>query len=99
MQQLEARLDLLAPVITEELKQLARDRVTLKRVPLVKEDDHLTVTQRAEAKVILILVKAMNPWEELYETEEALLRGISPDRLLKHKDEERRGHHSLFTKM
>lgn len=78
---------------------MARERVTLRRVPIIKENVHLTIEQRTEAKVALILVKIMNPWEELYEPEEALLRGISPDRLMKHKDEERRDHRTLFTPM
>lgn len=85
---LEARLELLAPLLTPAIEKLARRR-------LVKSEnlfsgERLTVKMpRHAVKLALLLVEMMNPFEDFSAEEEALMRGISSKTLRVRKSQDR----------
>lgn len=71
-------------LLTRQVRQLAEERL-LSGVALVKHRQKLTKARRRVVKLALILVHIMNPFEDLYDPEEALLRGINEDALTNRK--------------
>lgn len=79
-------LELLKPLITPEVRKLADQRLLFGE-SLIKKGNASLGKRRGTVKVALLVVHAMNPFEKFGVEEEALLRGISSDTLLRNKNE------------
>lgn len=75
---------ILGPLITARIKRMARDRLVHGLNFFTKSN--VGKFTRIEIKLALLLVKDVNPHEFLTNQEEAVLRGVSRDKLRGHKD-------------
>ena len=72
-------LDLLEPLLTSEVKKIARERL-ISGNALVREKHPLAKADAINAKLALLLVRIINPFESLTKAEEAHLRGMTDER-------------------
>jgi hypothetical protein len=77
-------LDLLQPHLTDEIKALAIERITGNRNLGTRKD-----LKRAIIKLVLILVREINPLEVLSRDETAILMGINKETVRKLNQEKR----------
>ena len=66
--------------VTPVVRALVRRRLTSKAA-LVTEDTSLNENEKLSPKIALLLVHEVNPYEEFFPAEEALIRGMSVDTL------------------
>lgn len=66
--------------VTPAVRALVRRRLTSKAA-LVTEDTPLNEKEKLSRKIALLLVHEVNPYEEFFPAEEALIRGMSVDTL------------------
>jgi hypothetical protein len=83
------RFALIQPYLSATVKKLIHRRLT-RHEGLIRDGAKLSEKRRAEIKIALLAVHIINPLEEFFDPEEALIRGISTDTLKKRQDEARR---------
>lgn len=69
-------LDIIAPSLTPKVRNLAMGRL-LGGEALITAGEKVSEEDRSARKLAIILVRQINPHEDLNEAEEALLRGMS----------------------
>lgn len=79
------RLRLLEPLISSEVRELAYERLLGRK--FFNSGKYILPHRKSVAKLALLLVLEMAPFEILSADEEALMRGIDADTLLKRKRE------------
>src|SRR4051812_9005123 len=77
------RLRLLAPLISDEVRKLAYARILGRK--FFNSGKYVLSNDRSVAKLALLLVLEMNPFEILSADEEGLMRGIDADTLRQRK--------------
>jgi hypothetical protein len=76
----------LESLITPAVRALVRRRYATS-VALVREDSELSEKERCEVKTALLVVAEMNPHQEFYPAEHALIKGVSLQTLRKKGDQ------------
>ena len=66
--------------ITPAVRALVRRRLT-KSVALVTENSQMSDQEKLDAKIALLLVHEVNPFQEFYPAEHALIKGVHLDTL------------------
>lgn len=80
------RLNLLLKLYTPRVRALVEHRLT-NHVPLIERASRFAKKKRLEVKVALLVVHIINPFEDFFASEEALIRGIDDKTLAKRKQE------------
>jgi hypothetical protein len=83
-----SQLDLLQPLITAEIRKLARRRL-IDSENLFKGETLSVNMPKHQVKLALLLVQIMNPFEDFSLEEEALMRGVSSKTLRARKAQDR----------
>ena|ERR1700719_3283791 len=78
------RVAFIQPFITPAVKKLVSDRLA-RHVALVEKDQALSAKQKIDIKIALLVVHIINPFEEFFAPEEALIRGVHWQTLAKRK--------------
>lgn len=66
--------------VTPAIRALVRRRLT-KSVALVTESSQMSDKEKLEAKIALLVVREVNPFQEFYPAEHALVKGVHLDTL------------------
>src|SRR5436853_113472 len=66
--------------ITPAVRALVRRRLT-KSVALVTENSQMSDEEKLDAKIALLVVREVNPFQEFYPAEHALIKGVHLDTL------------------
>ena len=66
--------------VTPAIRALVRRRLT-KSAALVTENSQMSDKEKLEAKIALLVVREVNPFQEFYPAEHALIKGVHLDTL------------------